>query len=89
MNRFDARRLDIIAREDFDDKPRVRGSIGGSGIQNRCDCPVKIEAYADSDRTHDDEKDGSVDLQGGFTKPPEEQYERDVNNPVDDLRQYR
>ena len=91
---FDARRLDSFAMEVtvLDEKPnetREWGSIGRLGIPYRCDYAVKIEAYADSNRNHDDDKDNAVDLQDEVTKAQEEEYERYVDKPEDNLRQYR
>ena len=46
---------------------------------------VEIEGYADEDRNRSGNKDGLVDLEDKVTKSPEEEYDRDVDKPGDEI----
>jgi hypothetical protein len=47
---------------------------------------AKIEAYAGHDRNHGGNERGHVDLKDDVTKPPEEEYEGDMDKPRDGFR---
>jgi hypothetical protein len=55
------------------------------GIPHWYNHAVQIKAYADEDRNHGGNKDGRVDLKDKVNESPEEEYERDVDKPGDEL----